>query len=71
MILTEFAGEGDARAAAQRIAEALRAPFKVAGQTVDLKVAIEFRVMPLDEGQVTQTLERCRSEDATTFVLAS
>lgn len=71
VILTEFAGEGDARAAAQRIAEALRAPFKVAGQTVDLKVAIEFRVMPLDEGEVTQTLERCRSEDATTFVLAS
>ncbi len=71
VILTEFAGEQDARAAAARISEALRAPFKVAGQAVDFKGTIEFRVLPLDEGQVTQTLERCRSEDATTFVLAS
>lgn len=71
VILTEFAGEQDARAAAQRIAGAMRAPFKVGGQSVDLAFSIEFRVVPLDEGQVTQTLERCRSEDATTFVLAS
>jgi CRP-like cAMP-binding protein len=71
VILTEYAGDHDARAAAARISEALRAPFKVAGQTVDFKGTIEFRVLPLDEGQVTQTLERCRSDDATTFVLAS
>jgi len=71
VILTEFAGEQDARTAAHRITTALQAPFKVAGQNVDIKVSIEFRVLPLDEGQVTQTLERCRSEDATTFVLAS
>ncbi len=71
VILTDFAGEADARNAAARIASALAQPFKIGGKTVELRIPLEFRLAMLADETAAKTLEKCWTDDVTRFVLAS
>ncbi len=68
LILTDYAGEVDARAAAARIAGALAQPFKIAGAMTELRSVLEFRLAVLDDDQAKNTLDRCWNGEATRFV---
>ncbi len=71
VILTDYAGEEDAKKAAGRIATSLAEPFKVGAEMVRIPVDLEFRLAALDEDTAAETLEKCWTDDVTRFVLAS